>query len=78
MKTKQLKRLALISAILPLLAACQTTGSGEIDPSLLKGVVDCSVLKPIRWSKADTRLTQEQIVVYNRVYKKVCMAKENK
>ena len=34
--------------------------------------VSCKVFKTISWSKKDTRLTQEQIVVHNKVWKDVC------
>lgn len=59
-----------------LVTACQTTGSGgtkPIDVNKLPKSIPCSALDPIRWSKNDTRLTQEQVTEYNGVYKEICL-----
>ena len=36
------------------------------------GAKFCDIYKPITWSKADTRLTKEQVDSNNRVWKKLC------
>ena len=55
------------------LTACQTMGLGETKTD---GMLDkkalCSIYNPIKWSKKDTRYTQEQVVEANKVWKKVC------
>lgn len=52
------------------LTACQTTATEGIDVS-----TGCLTFKPISWSKKDTRLTQEEIVSHNAVWKKLCAKK---
>lgn len=71
----------------PLLTGCLTTGFGATDgktlaalaaitarpPSAaLPAAVPCASLRPIAWSKSDTRRTQEETVEYNAVWKAVC------
>ncbi len=58
------------------LQACQTMGLGEIKTD---GMIDkkalCSLYNPIKWSKNDTRFTQEQVVEANKVWVKLCKGK---
>lgn len=65
---KPVLKLGLVLLLSLQLTACQTMGSGGTK------VVDtfCLTYKPISWSKSDTRLTQEQIVEVNAIWKKRC------
>lgn len=53
------------------LTACQTTVSGGTKLLELRSV-PCENLEPFRWSKDDTRYTQDQATEYNRVYVTHC------
>lgn len=64
---KHVKKLALLMALSLSLTACQTMATDGIDVKAA-----CKAFQPITWSRKDTRLTQEQIVEYNKVRKAVC------
>lgn len=70
---KHVRKLGILLTLSLTLTACQTMGLGEIKT---EGLVDkkalCSLYNPIKWSKKDTRYTQEQVVEANRVWTKLC------
>lgn len=35
----------------------------------------CQIVRPIRWDRADTRLTKEQVDTHNRQWKALCAAR---
>ncbi len=55
-----------------LIASCQTTAGGATDLSALPRSVPCASLEPLRWSRHDTRPTQEQAVALNAVVSRNC------
>jgi hypothetical protein len=62
-------KLASVMLMFLSLTACQTTGSAGTNVLY----VPCESLEPIRWSKTDTRRTQEQVTEFNSVYKALCL-----
>lgn len=64
---KLLKRVLMLTAILPLVACVKPMGFGETD-----GV--CAVFRPISWSQSDTDRTIAEVKAHNAAVKAVCGA----
>lgn len=54
-----------------LVASCQTMGSGAIDPKS-SALLFCDAMTPFRWSREDTRQTQEQATEINAIGVREC------
>jgi hypothetical protein len=65
-----LKKLVLL-AVLPLLAACQTTiPTSGIETSIVD--TSCAVFEPIRASRSDTEETRKQVKAHNAAWDAIC------
>jgi hypothetical protein len=73
-KQKKLIALALLGLLLLTpLGGCQTLSLSRTTASAgTRGATFCQVAKPFYWSKKDTRMTQEQAVSHNSVFRTLC------
>jgi hypothetical protein len=76
---KPLKQGSLPVMLMPLCllaTACQMTGSGGTRIEAAANGHLCQSFDFIRWSRTDTRYTQEQVTEHNAVLRKLCPGKK--